>query len=350
MSAVADAFRKQAWHCADLESPFMERWCLMMADRLTPDGAVARLLFDWQSDPSHRASAVPLRFAGALHALVLRGDDEGLVSVYPPNKVDDDSLWFAVHSAMKWHADFIVDWMNSPPQTNEVRRCNALIPAFHLIAAETGLPLRTSEIGVSAGLNLGWDRFGMTIGDQVWGDPDSPVQLTPDWRGPLPPLADISVTDRAGCDLNPIDPSQPDQRLRLKSYLWADQAERMTRTDAAIDLALAAKHPIYKQDALSFLADRLANPTSGIAHVIYHSIVWQYLPAEAQAEGAQMIADAGTKATADAPLFWLTFEGDANGEGAGIVLQSWPGGVARELARADFHGRWVDWNKVETLV
>lgn len=350
MSALAEAFRKQAWHCADLGSPFMERWCRLMADRLTPDGQVTQLLFDWQADPSHRAAAVPLRFAGAFHALVLKGTDGPLIAAYPPHAVDDDTLWAAIHEATTRHEEFILEWMQSPPQTNEVRRCNALIPAFHLIASETGLPLRTSEIGASAGLNLGWDRFGMTIGDQVWGDMNSPVQLTPDWRGDLPPKADVTVVDRAGCDLNPLDPAQPEDRLRLLSYLWADQTERKTRTEAAIDLALAAKHPLYKQDALAFLADRLATPSPGVAHVIYHSIVWQYLPAEAQVKGAAMIAEAGAKATRDAPLYWLTFEGDVNGEGAGIVLQSWPNGQARELARADFHGRWVAWNKVETLV
>ena len=328
----------------------MERWCNLVADRVQPDCAVGKDLFSWPMDPSNRASAVPLRFAGAFHALVLQGVDEALIAAYPPNVVDNDTLWAAIHGAMERHEDFILKWMKSPPQTNEVRRCNALIPAFHLIASETGLPLRTSEIGVSAGLNLGWDRFGMTIGDQVWGDADSSVQLTPDWRGPLPPRADVQVVDRAGCDLNPLDPSDPADRLRLISYLWADQAERKARTDAAIDLALAAKHPVYKQDALAFLADRLANPVPGVAHVIYHSIVWQYLPADAQAKGVAMIEAAGAKATADAPLFWLTFEGDNNGEGAGIVLRSWPDDHTRELARADFHGRWVAWNKVETLV
>ncbi len=350
MTALAEAFRKQSWHCGALGSPFMEKWCLLMADRLEPDCAVARLLFDWQADPSHRASAVPLRFAGAFHALVLQGRDQGLIAAYPPNAYDPEAIWAAVRAAMDTHEDFILDWMQSPPQTNEVRRCNALIPAFHLIASETGLPLRTSEIGVSAGLNLNWDRLGMRIGDQVWGNAASQVQLTPEWRGPLPPLADVQVVDRAGCDLNPIDPSDPEQRLRLMSYLWADQADRMSRTDAAIELALSNPARIVQQDALSFLADRLANPQPGVAHVIYHSIVWQYLPAEAQAEGARMIAEAGAKSTADSPLFWLTFEGDNNGEGAGVVLRSWPDGRTRELARADFHGIWVAWNKVETLV
>ncbi len=348
MSALNDAFKQQAPSCATLGSDFTARLCLLLADNLGTDCPVGARMHQWSTDLSYRADAVPLRLTGALHSLVLTGTDTGLMAVYPPNHIgtSDAALWSAIDSALRTHEAFIIEWLKSPPQTNEVRRCNALIPAFHMLADETGLPLVTSEIGASGGLNLNWDKFAMEIDGQVWGNPDSPVWLKPDWSGPLPPNAEIDVINREGCDLNPLDPTNPGDRLRLRSYIWADQTDRLERTDHAISLAT---NRVRKEDALNFLRRRLAERHEGALHVVYHSIMWQYLPGEAKEEGTQIIHAAGDKATLTAPLAWLRYEGDMNGEGAGITVTTWPSGKNQELGRADFHGRWVRWNKMETL-
>ncbi|MBP7000005.1 DUF2332 family protein [Amaricoccus sp.] len=75
MSAAAAraAFRRQAEFCAELGSPFTARLCALAAERLAPGGAVADRVLGWSGDPSNRADALPLRFAGALHALVVEG-------------------------------------------------------------------------------------------------------------------------------------------------------------------------------------------------------------------------------------------------------------------------------------
>jgi hypothetical protein len=78
-------------------------------------------------------------------------------------------------------------------------------------------------------------------------------------------------------------------------------------------------------------------------HLIYHTIAWQYFPAEVQTRGRKMIEDAGSKATGSAPLAWLSCEADDLGNGAAITLRLWPGDLTFQLGRADFHGRWVDW-------
>jgi len=36
-------------------------------------------------------------------------------------------------------------------------------------------------------------------------------------------------------------------------------------------------------------------------------------------------------------------EPDAVKGSAVVTLTDWPGGRERELGRADFHGRWVEW-------
>lgn len=343
MTALREAFFAQAVHCTNLGSPFTARISRLMAERITPEGVVGAALFDWPTDPSPRAGGVPLRFAGALHAVVLKGQNAGLQAAYPPAAPSDDVLWNAMTAAMEAHASFILDWMQSPPQTNEVRRSNGLIPGHHTVAARYGLPLRMSELGVSAGLNLNWDRFALEIGGQVWGDPASAVRIHPDWTGPLPPRAEITVADRAGCDLNPLDPADTDDRLRLRSYIWADQFDRMTLTDAAIALALETRPRVTKEDAEAFLARRMAEAWQGQAHIIYHSIVWQYFPADVQDRCRSMIYAAGENATEAAPLAWLRLEGDGDPKSGALTLTMWPTGETRELARVDFHGRWVQW-------
>lgn len=343
MSAVRDAFRRQAEFCAGMGSPFTARLCDLAAERLQPGTTVGDRLLDWPGDPSNLADAVPLRLAGALHALVLEGRDPGLAGAYPPHAVPDDALWSAVAAAFETHAGFFLARLDGPPQTNETQRSAALCPGYLTVAAETGLPLVCSEIGASAGLNLLWDRFAYAFGAARWGDPAAKVQLAPEWTGSPPPLPTVEVVERAGCDVAPLDPSAPATEDRLLSFVWADQPERIARTRAALALARAAGLRVAKADAGDWVAMRLAEARPGRAHVIAHSIMWQYMPEATRGRIAGLIAAAGGGATAAAPLAWLRLEPDGAAPGAAITLDLWPDGGSRVLGRADFHGRWVDW-------
>jgi hypothetical protein len=346
---VRAAFRLQEEACASMGSPFTARLCRLLAARLAPGGPVADRVLAWPGEPSVRGDSLPLRLAGALHALALTGADPALAAVYPPRAAagepGDDALWDAVSAALERHAAFILDRLDVPPQTNEPQRSAALCPGFLVVAAETGLPLALSEIGASAGLNLHWDRFRYRFGAAEWGDPASPVLIAPDWRGPPPPLPPARVVERAGCDVRPIDVANPEGAVRLLSFVWADQAERLARLRAAIAVAQAAGPRPDAADAGDWLAARLARPRPGSAHVVLHSIMWQYLPPPTRRRIAATLAEAGAAATAEAPLAWLRLETDDDAPGAGLSLTLWPGGVPRLLARADFHGRWVEWRR-----
>ncbi len=345
MSAVRDAFLSQRDVCAAMGSPFTARLCALAAARLAPGGRVADRVLGWQGEPSGAGDALPLRFAGALHALVLLGRSPGLAAVYPPAQADDEALWSAVGAAMLGEADYILTRLEGPPQTNEPMRSAALAPGYLTVAAQTGLPLRCSEIGASAGLNLLWDRFAYGFGPASWGDPASPVRLHPDWRGAPPPLPTARVIERAGCDLAPLDPADPDTELRLMSFVWADQTLRLDRLRAALQIAREVRPKVERADAGDWLARRLAERHPASAHVVAHSIMWQYLPEPAQTRIAGLIAAAGARATAEAPVAWLRLERDDSGErGAAITLTLWPGGTERLLGRADFHGSWVEWH------
>ncbi|MCS6622478.1 DUF2332 family protein [Roseibacterium beibuensis] len=339
---IRAAFRDQGKSCAMLGSPFMGRLMSLMADRLTSDSTVGARVLAWQGDVSSAGQSIPLRLAGALHGLILDGLDAKLTAAYPPNTVSDEALWAAVDGAFTRHEARLMEWLDQFPQTNEVRRASALLPALWHLDEIYGLPLVLSELGASAGLNLSLGRFALHAPGGIGGPADSPVQLQPDWRGDAPPAPrTLAVAEAAGVDRNPLDPHDPVHALRLTAYLWPDQPHRLALTRGAIWLAGA---PPDAGDAAPWLAARLAEPHPGHLHVVFTTVAWQYFPPETQAAATAALEAAGAKATRAAPLAHVSLEADGRPEGAALTLRHWPDAPEPHcLGRADFHGRWVDW-------
>ncbi|WP_028958439.1 DUF2332 domain-containing protein [Sulfitobacter sp. 20_GPM-1509m] len=340
---LAEAFRNQAQSCARLDSPFMQRLLTLLATDWPADSALGRKLAGFTGDIGPSGHSLPLRVAGGLHALVLSGRSPRLAACYPPHTPDDAPLRDAVMEALATHEAFMIDWVDSPPQTNEVRRSAALIAGARVACAQFDLPVMLSELGASGGLNLMWDHFALSVGGTTLGPDDPALTLTPDWTGPLPPAKVPHIASRAGVDLNPLNPRDADDLLRLTAYLWADQPERLARTRAA---AAVFDAEMTRGDAIDWLEQRLTAQPEGQMHLIQHTVAWQYFPAPAQARGTALIEAAGAQATQTRPLAWLSMEteGDVTGAvGAALTLRLWPGDLRLTLGRADFHGRWVNW-------
>lgn len=340
---LVDAFRHQAISCTALGSPFMGQLLNVLADNWPTDSALAEKFAPFEGDIGPAGHSLPLRTAGGLHALVLTGQDDALAQVYPPNTATDAALRGAVLDALETHAKFLLDWTDSPPQTNEVRRSAALIAGAHVAVAHFDLPLHLSELGASGGLNLMWDHYGLDLTEVQFGPAEPVLLLKPDWKGPMLPAVAPKIATRAGVDLNPLDPQRADHLLRLTAYLWPDQPERLTLTRAAASVMTAQ---IDAGDAVEWLSGRLGDAPQGHLHLIQHSVAWQYFPADVQARGTAMIEAAGARATPQRPLAWLSMESDGDtkgGRGAVITLRLWPGDITLTLGRADFHGRWIDW-------
>lgn len=355
MNDLREALRGQAKACEALGSPFTARLLRLCAERLQPGTPVTDRLFDWPGDITARVDSVPLRLAGALHALVQGGQDAGLIALYPPHAVGDAALWSGIEAALATQEPFIQRWLDSPPQTNEVRRSAVLIAAASWLQARSGLPLVLSELGASAGLNLLFDRYALTAGQTRLSPPDPVLELTPEWHG-RPPAPDLPAPDlpapalpavagRRRVDLNPLDPTA--DRLRLMSYIWADQSDRLARTDAALAEARRLKPQVDRGDAAVWLAERLSVPHPGHLHLIFHTIAWQYFPAGVQARCTEALAIAGAAATPEAPIAHFGMEHDGGTDGAALTMTLWDGspasGTPMPFGRADFHGRWVDW-------
>ncbi len=354
-----DAFVLQQRWCADA-SPFtawllsrMRRWL-----RQAPDAVDARVrMLAVADDPA--AGAVPLRAAGALHHLALRGlqpwralwPPQGHVpTATNPDPALDVALDQAIAIAWREHREELVRAWADPPQTNEVARSAVLLPALlQLAARHPGLPLTLLEIGASAGLNLWPDGWRYDFGGWSWGPADAPLLLQAAWRGPvptgLPPV--LPVIGRRGCDRRPVDLQDPDERLRLASFVWPDQGDRLQRllrASAAVRTRMAdAGVRVEALSASAFLRPSLADRPGGSLTVVLHTIVWQYLGAQEQAAVASALAEAGARADAQRPLAWLRMEPPAPEAPVELRCTVWPGGEDRLLGCAHPHGTHIDW-------
>lgn len=343
--ALIDAFREQVRWCDRLGSPFNARLLDWLADDWLAGGPVRTLLPEWSAGPPGQ-DLVPLRLAGAFHALALSGRCDDLARRYPPaaDTFDADALPPLLRRLLGDEPAHFHRYLASAPQTNEVMRSAVLIGGYAAIAAETGLPLALREIGASAGLNLLWDRFHYTLGAQRWGDDTSPVRIVSDWRGRAPVLPPrIGVADRRGNDLMPIDLGDPAAVLRLRSYVWPDQAARAARLQGALALAHRERPLVDAGDAADWVAREFDVPRPGAVSVLVHSVVWQYLPPATRMRIEAALAAASSRARADAPLAWLRMEFHASGAPAELRLTLWPDGSERTLATAHPHGEWVEW-------
>ena len=344
-AALRADFRFQGRACRTLGSPFTADLldALVDASLRLPDGLLRRLL-SWPGD--RRADAVALRLAGGLHAAVQSGRAPALAAAFPGG--EGAALGPALQATLPALAPWLDRWLDGPPQTNEVARSGLLVPGL-MEAARLGggLPLAQYELGASAGLNLCWPDYGLRLAGLSYAPGGTKaLTLAPSWSGPPPPLARLTLATAEGCDRNPLDAADPDHRLRLTAYLWADQAARLRRLEAALEVARRRRPRITRADAGAWTERRL-RLRDGHASLLSHSIVWQYLPAPTKARIRRHLARLGRCAGPRRPLFWLRMEPLRGPEkAAGLFLTAWRGRggpEARRIAVADFHGRWIAW-------
>lgn len=342
---VATWLRGHAALCVTGPSPFYATVLDLLAADVEAGGPAWALLGPTANDPPD--SVPQLRLLGGVHALVLTGEAPDLAAHYPSTGGDGDATaaWPALAALLDARTDDLRPWLTRPPQTNEVGRAVALTSGLLVVAAETGLPLRILEIGTSAGLNLRLDHFWYETAGRGVGNPSSPVRFVDPWADAVPPLdAPLRVAERAGCDRDPIDPTSAAGQLALLAYIWPDQPERVTLLRHALDVAGRVPAPVTRADVFDWLPTQLDAARPGVATVVFHSIFAQYLSPDERARLAALLAEAGARATPDAPFAWLRLEIETLGDpDAGLTLTTWPGGGERHLGRAAFHVGPVSW-------
>ena len=343
--AVRRAFENQVAYCRDNGAPNTALVCHALLELLEGErgGVTMERIRRWAGPAL--ADALPLRIAGGMHALHLKGEEPGLAPIYdglrPTNATE------LVADALERHDHALLSWLDGPPQTNEAGRSWGFAAAM-LWLVEQGCPsdFALYEIGSSAGINLMMRRYRFDLGGVEVGPATSRMRIAPEWRGDPPPAQSFDIVEATGCDVAPVDLTDSDQALRLRAYIWPELTERFARMDAAVEAANRFPPEIEKTRAGDFVAKVLARePKPGVTRMIMHSVVWQYIPADERAAITSAIEEAGEAATIEAPLAWVMLEANRDTHRHELTVRWWPGGAETvKLGTAHPHGSWVEWS------
>ena len=275
-------------------------------------GGVMRRFFE--RNAARKAMSTPgVRLMGAFHFLALRGEAPEIARHLPScgGDADAQALWSAMARKLETDGD-IGRLFEETPQTNEVLRATVLSAGLSTFARTAGLPLRLFEIGASAGLNTRVDGDG------------------------------FEIAERAACDLHPLDIDEEWDRVRLLSFVWADDLERVDRLRAAIEVARTHPLIVEQADMFEWLLRRVA-PKTGYATVVMQSVVADHLSKDERARLAQIIEAIGDKAAPHSPFAWLRMEFDHVTRRYQTRLQIWPGGCDELIASSTGHARDIEW-------
>jgi hypothetical protein len=345
----ATALEWQARHAEENGAPATARVIRALAGVRASDTATGQRIANWPG--LTLKDAMPLRLAGGFHHLLLTGADQRLAQVYGGQVTDQAAVDALVLDLTHRFDARLLPWLDGPPQTNEAGRAASIMAGLLWIAQRVASPrFDLFELGASAGVNTMIDRYFFRLGATEVGPPDSPMRIVPEWRGASPPAppSGFAITAVKGCDIAPINLADPASALRLKAYVWPDAGERLARIDAAIALAGLAPPDLVAADAGDFAAAMLARPPQpGLARVMFHSIMWQYMPAATQARITEAFEAAGAAATPDTPLGWIALETDPATFRHELRVRLWDGaahhGEEHLLSHAHPHGAWVEW-------
>ncbi|TRD12636.1 DUF2332 domain-containing protein [Erythrobacter insulae] len=344
-----EALDWQADHAEQNGAPCTARVVRSLAKVRESDTATGARIANWAG--LTLKDAMPLRLAGGLHHLVLSGADRRLARVYSGQVTDQDRIDALVCELVETFDTQLLPWLDGPPQTNEAGRAASIMGGLLWLAQKTVPKFELFELGASAGVLTMLDRYRFQLGETIAGPRGSPMQIAPEWRGEVSPAAapaNFQILSVCGCDIAPIDLSDPISALRLKSYVWPDAPGRMARIDAAIALASARPPDLVKQDAGEFVTAMLAEPqTEGTTRAMFHSIMWQYMPAATQATITEAFETAGKAASAQSPLAWIALETDPATFRHELKVRLWNGspddGTPHLISHSHPHGAWVEW-------
>jgi hypothetical protein len=338
---LAASMRLQAQLCESLGSPLYARLLEGAARDVEEGGPCWRVLETGPPAPLGADEALPLRFMASVHRLVLGGRLPALAAYFPSaGGTHEGDPWPPFLEAVTSHPEELSHELLRPVQTNEVRRCAALIGGFLTAAGLGPGALRVLELGASAGLNLNWDRYWYEGRDFSWGNPNSQVRFGGAFLPSPPPRTEtVEVVERAGCDIAPLDPSSPDGPLVLESFVWPDQIDRLKLLRSA--LKTARRHPVRvdKADACEWLAAQLEGSADGVVTLVFHSFFEHYLSDTGRRTLHALVANAARRATKFSPFAHLRMEG--GGGRADVEIVTWPGGQRQVLGTADNQVRSV---------
>jgi len=340
LEEIAGSFVRSAAHEFRGSSPLYER----VAMGISEDQEMLSLASRAISKP------VPMIFLAAVHYLLLDGADHPLAAFYPdihPEACITAELYpvfrdFCVH--YRHEIENLITTHHV--QTNEVRRCACLLPAFGIAAKQAhGFPLTLVEIGASAGLNLLWDHYGYNYGNGLlYGSKKSSVQLTCALRGDKrPPFPETfpRIALRVGVDLNPIDVRDRSAVNWLSAFIWPEHTARFDLLRHAVEIARNNPPDVRRGDALDLLPGIMEKMPSDSLLCLFHTFVSNQMLPEAREGLVRCVNEYGIRRD----CCCVSIDLSEIHKYPRLELLSYAGGVKtrRHLANCSGHSRWLEW-------
>ncbi len=288
---------------------------------------------------------VPNLLYGAVHYLLLKGNEHPLKEYYPSivkHPLEGENTFDIFKDFCRIYQNDIISLLRHKlVQTNEVRRCAYLYPSFCYIYNKIKKPLSLIEIGTSAGLQLLWDKYNYSYGtDEVFGDRNSKIHITSEIKGDnFPFLLKNSppVISKVGLDLHINDLNNSEDYLWLKALIWPDHQERLNLFDKTAQHFNENSAKLIEGDGIALLSEVIAQAPNKSALCIFHTHVANQLPEELKDQLIKTIQMVGRKRD----VFHL-YNNMWDGK---LHLHSFINGIEdnKTVGETDGHGRWFTW-------
>ena len=239
------------------------------------------------------------------------------------------------------HADEVRELVRTRRvQTNEIRRCSYLMPAFGVIANENpGRPLALIDVGASAGLNLLWDsyRYGYSDGSS-YGPADSGVLIEAETRTPMPSIPDLfpQVSYRVGIDLSPVDLSDDEEYRWMMALVWPDHADRAELLVAARSIWLEDPPTVLAGDAVALIPSVLEKAPAEAVLCVFHCHTLNQFPVEARSAFHEVLMSESERR--------IVYHVPSEGERMSVDRIEKRQTTTILSARRNAHGRWIEWD------
>ena len=313
-----------------------------LALKISDDGELLDL-----SSHSREGQPIPNLFLGAVHYLLLNGNDHRLRNYYSSiverPKPTEESFPHFKDFCSTYKDQIIPILREKMVQTNEVRRCGYLYPAFTYIFEKINKPLALIEIGTSAGFQLLWDKYSYSCcSDEIFGNMNSNVHIKSEVKGNnTPPFSNEvpAISHRYGIDLHINDISNKEDALWLNSLIWPEHKKRrklFTQASACVWNNKDTLHLIQGNgvELLPDLAEKIPE-TSVIC--VFHTHVANQMPSVVK---RNLLANVRT-ISEKKDVFHIY-----NNIWDGFLhLDSYINGKEdnKVIAETDGHGRWFTW-------
>ncbi|WP_421383709.1 DUF2332 domain-containing protein [Bacillus salacetis] len=288
---------------------------------------------------------VPNLLLGAVHYLLMKGYEHPLKEYYPSvvSEPKDHKEAFVPFKdfCQKYKKEIIHLLETKLVQTNEVRRCAYLFPAFSYVYEKMKKPLALIEIGTSAGLQLMWDRYRYSYGTgELYGNMDSTAEIKSQIRGDQYPELSNSVppvSHRIGLDLHINDLTDDEDYFWLKALIWPEHEDRRELFEKAAEYVKPSSIELIEGDGIEMLPRIVEEIPEESVLCVFHTHVANQIPIE----GKKKLKEEIERIAGRREIVHIY----NNMEDRELHLDYFIGGVENKntIGQTEGHGRWFEW-------